>query len=148
MIHTSDQIQGRQVFELKVCASPGRDRNTEETKPAKRAKRKDPDNNTVTEAPISLSPQTLLIKRSMSSARSISNSADDEVFTLQVKGRKNYEMLKHIRDSFEAHSAISKLKRIVSGQKTMVAAEACSASSTPKRKKSSSVDSLTNSLEE
>lgn len=85
----------------------------------------------------------------MSSARSISNSADDEVFTLQVKGRKNYEMLKHIRDSFEAHSAISKLKRIVSGQKTLVADdETSSASSSPKRKKSSSVDNLTNSLEE
>lgn len=135
-----------------MCASPGRDRNTEETKATKGTKRKAPDINT-TEKGMNLSPQqaplksALAAKRTLSSAGSINSSNDEEVFTLQIKGRKNYEMLKHIRDAFEAHSAISKLKRIVSGQKTMVADETSSATSSPKRK-NSSLENSTNSLEE
>jgi len=45
----------------------------------------------------------------------VGEAADDsEIFTLQVKGRRNYDILRQVRDAFEAYSAIEKLRKIVS----------------------------------
>ena len=100
----SEQIIGRQAFEIKVCASPGRDRNSEESK----SQKKTPKLKQIPERNASL-----INTRSMSRINSIC-SDDIEVYTLQVKGKKNYEILKYMRDAFDAYSAISKLKKIVS----------------------------------
>lgn len=75
----------------------------------------------------------MMSTRSMSRKTSAS-SDDNEVFTLQVKtqfrfkknislmtqlfkkirGKRNYEILRYMRDAFDAYTAISKLKKIVS----------------------------------
>ena len=110
----SGQVIGHQVFEVKVCASPGRDRNTEEAKRIdKKPSKKAPVNMNADNSP----PCRLMNTRSMSNVRSMSSpgdAEDSEVFTLQVKGRKNYDILRQVRDAFEAYSAIEKLRKIVS----------------------------------
>jgi hypothetical protein len=85
---------------------------------------------------------------SSSGASSNNNNSEDEVFTLQIKGRKNYEILRHIRDAFEVQSAISKLKKMVSNERTMVDAKtssSCSTGSSPEKRKNSSLSSTDNS---
>lgn len=97
---------------MKVCASPGRDRNTEESKHQKKGAK--PVENTKLVTPAKPVLDSIIQTRSMPRSCSSSSKNDTDVFTLQVKGRKNYEILRHIRDAFEAYSAITKLKRIVS----------------------------------
>jgi hypothetical protein len=36
----------------------------------------------------------------------------DEIFTLKIKGRKNFEILKNLNDALEIQDAYSKLKKI------------------------------------
>ncbi|MBN3310676.1 P53 protein, partial [Amia calva] len=94
------QLLGRRCFEVRVCACPGRDRKTEEenfrkvqekssAKPAGAAKRTIKE---VTQA----APRPEVSKKTKSSP-----STEEEVFTLQVRGRERFEMLKKINESLE-----------------------------------------------
>ncbi len=128
----SSQVIGHQVFEVKVCASPGRDRNTEEAKRIENKQSKKTLVNTDANKP----PCHLMNTRSLSNLKSISALSDtenSEVFTLQIKGRKNYDLLRHIRDAFDALAAIQKLRKFVSENSSTV-------SETLKKKSSCNVD--------
>lgn len=84
------QLLGRRCFEVRVCACPGRDRKIEEENFRKRggagggAKR-------------ALSPPT---KAPETPKKRVLNP-DNEIFCLQVRGRRRYEMLKEINDALQ-----------------------------------------------
>uniref|UniRef100_A0A8C7RHD3 Cellular tumor antigen p53 n=3 Tax=Oncorhynchus mykiss TaxID=8022 RepID=A0A8C7RHD3_ONCMY len=98
------QLLGRRSFEVRVCACPGRDRKTEEinlkkqqettletkTKPAQGIKR------AMKEASLP-APQPGASKKTKSSPA----VSDDEIYTLQIRGKEKYEMLKKFNDSLE-----------------------------------------------
>ncbi|KAK2863127.1 hypothetical protein Q5P01_002660 [Channa striata] len=101
------QVLGRRCFEVRICACPGRDRKTEEENNAKSQngtkqtkKRKS--------AP---APDNTAVKKSKSA--SSAEEEDKELYTLQVRGRERYEMLKKINDGLELldkeHSTRSKV---------------------------------------
>nr|ASF61721.1 tumor suppressor p53 [Micropogonias undulatus] len=90
-------VLGRRCFEVRVCACPGRDRKTEEenstkaqsgTKQTKKRK----------SAP---TPDTTAVSVKKSKPASSAEEEEKEVFTLQIRGRKRYEMLKEINDALE-----------------------------------------------
>lgn len=100
-------VLGRRCFEARICACPGRDRKTEEENAAKARsgkqlkKRKSASGQDGTEA-----------EKKHKSASSADD--DDEVFTLRVRGRQNYEILKKINDAFELQDkAGAKSKTVV-----------------------------------
>lgn len=89
------QCLGRRSFEVRVCACPGRDRKTEEenrnktqgnTKETKKRK------NTP-------APEVPSLKRTKSA--SSGEEDDKEVFVLQIRGRKRFEMMKEIYEGLE-----------------------------------------------
>ncbi|XP_010866227.1 cellular tumor antigen p53 isoform X2 [Esox lucius] len=98
------QLLGRCSFEVRVCACPGRDRKTEEinlkkqqevaletkSKPAQGTKR-------LKEASL-LVPRPEVSKKTKVSSPVVS---DDEIYTLQIRGKERYEMLKKINDGLE-----------------------------------------------
>ncbi|XP_074518304.1 cellular tumor antigen p53 [Halichoeres trimaculatus] len=88
-------VLGRRCFEVRVCACPGRDRKTEEenhnkikteAKPQKKRK----------SVP---APEPAPVKKIKSS--SSGDEEDREIFTLQIRGRKRYELLKEIYDGYQ-----------------------------------------------
>ncbi|TRZ09120.1 hypothetical protein HGM15179_017993, partial [Zosterops borbonicus] len=85
------QTLGRRCFEVRVCACPGRDRRLEEENQARRggarggAKRALPPPD---ETPESSKKRVL--------------EPDPEIFILQVRGRKRFEMLRMINEALEA----------------------------------------------
>ncbi|KAI0238143.1 Tumor protein p73 [Lamellibrachia satsuma] len=91
-------VLGRQAIEVRICACPGRDRRGEE-RPIMSSKQ---------------SPNKKMHKLNVGTdIMSVSPSAkrrkigdDDDVFTLRVKGRQNFEILARIRDSLELASMI------------------------------------------
>ncbi|KAM8982766.1 cellular tumor antigen p53-like, partial [Ara ararauna] len=86
------QVLGRRCFEVRVCACPGRDRRLEEESQSRRggagggAKRALPPPK---EAPESSKKRVL--------------TPNNEEFSLVVRGRHRYEMLKKINDALEAY---------------------------------------------
>lgn len=84
------QLLGRRCFEVRVCACPGRDRKIEEENFRKRggaggvAKRA---MSPPTEAPEPPKKRVL--------------NPDNEIFYLQVRGRRRYEMLKEINEALQ-----------------------------------------------
>ncbi|XP_017259385.1 cellular tumor antigen p53 isoform X2 [Kryptolebias marmoratus] len=89
-------VLGRRSFEVRVCACPGRDRKTEEENAGKTQsgskqtkKRKS--------APAPNTSNSVKKVRSSSSGE----EEDKEVFTLHVRGRERYEMLKKINAGLE-----------------------------------------------
>merc|ERR1712002_270918 len=119
------EVIGRQVVEVRICACPGRDSKVEErnvlNKGAEAAAK-----GFILDGPLSMSSSSSPIgadtvpvagrkrKRAVNNeAASISHLHDDEeapsgsqggddrVFTLLVRGRETYELLKRIRDSIE-----------------------------------------------
>ncbi|CAB1415323.1 unnamed protein product [Pleuronectes platessa] len=104
-------VLGRRCFEVRVCACPGRDRKTDEessTKtpngPKQTKKRK--------QAPSNSAPHTTTVMKSKSS--SSAEEEDKEVFTVLVKGRERYEIIKKINEAFEGAAEKEKAKNKVS----------------------------------
>ncbi|XP_058684550.1 cellular tumor antigen p53 isoform X5 [Poecile atricapillus] len=96
------QTLGRRCFEVRVCACPGRDRRLEEENQRKRggAKRALPP---PAEAPESSKKRVL--------------DPDPEIFTLQVRGRKRFEMLRTINEALEAAEAAGTAPRTTRGRR-------------------------------
>jgi hypothetical protein len=119
------EVIGRQVVEVRICACPGRDSKVEErnvlNKGAEAAAK-----GFILDGPLSMSSSSSPIgadtvpvagrkrKRAVNNeaasnshlhddeeAPSGSQGGDDRVFTLLVRGRETYELLKRIRDSIE-----------------------------------------------
>ena len=76
-------MYGRQIFDIKICASPGRDRCAEEEKLIKK-KSNSFNNKILPDLPLNNQKEQ---KNKILSIKSISstNSNDNEIFTLQVK---------------------------------------------------------------
>merc|ERR1739838_1226498 len=120
------EVIGRQVVEVRICACPGRDSKVEErnvlNKGAEAAAK-----GFILDGPLSMSSSSSPIgadavpvagrkrKRAVNNEVAVNNShlhddeeapsgsqgGDDRVFTLLVRGRETYELLKRIRDSIE-----------------------------------------------
>uniref|UniRef100_A0A8B9NN15 Cellular tumor antigen p53 n=1 Tax=Accipiter nisus TaxID=211598 RepID=A0A8B9NN15_9AVES len=100
------QILGRRCFEVRVCACPGRDRKIEEENYRKRGGAKGG-------AKRALSPAA---EAPESSKKRVLNP-DPEVFCLQVRGRRRYEMLKEINEALEAAEGGAAPPRLVKGRR-------------------------------
>ncbi|XP_068164712.1 cellular tumor antigen p53 isoform X2 [Antennarius striatus] len=96
-------VFGRRCFEVRVCACPGRDRKTEEGNSTKT--QDDKGNKKRKSAP----PPDSTSARKLKTASSTEDE-DKDVFVLQVRGRKRYEMLKKINDGLELLDKDSKTR--------------------------------------
>ncbi|KAM9514218.1 cellular tumor antigen p53 [Guaruba guarouba] len=100
------QVLGRRCFEVRVCACPGRDRRLEEESQSRRggagggAKRALPPPK---EAPESSKKRVL--------------TPNNEEFSLVVRGRHRYEMLKKINDALEAYEGGAAPEQPVKGRR-------------------------------
>jgi len=110
------QVLGRRCFEVRVCACPGRDRKTEEENlnkkngqkvPSEGTKRKlqgpEVDSQGQGQGPLLGLPAP---KAGTSKRPKVEANSDDEVFYLEIRGRKRFEMLKNILDGLELRDAI------------------------------------------
>ncbi|CAF0815412.1 unnamed protein product [Brachionus calyciflorus] len=96
------EILGRLSFEIKICACPGRDRTTDENKFNKQKniqKLKEPKKE-----------ETIVKNPSIKNTESVIVDNDSqELFTLVIKGRKNYEILKNLNEALKIQDLYSKL---------------------------------------
>ncbi|KAJ8266087.1 hypothetical protein GJAV_G00125730 [Gymnothorax javanicus] len=97
------QVLGRRSFEVRVCACPGRDRKTEEDNHRKLQEKNSTKSASVTSgAKRSLKDSSLPASQPDDSKKTkTSSGSEEEVFTLQVRGRERFEMLKKINESLE-----------------------------------------------
>lgn len=98
---------GRRCFEVRVCACPGRDRRTEEENYYKKKGLKIAGKRDLLTPPV---PVPGLPKKRVL-------SEDEETFTLQIKGRERYEMLKKINDALEMQENVEQHKLTVKCRK-------------------------------
>lgn len=105
------QMLGRRSFEVRVCACPGRDRKTEESN-----FRKDQETKTMNKTPSTT--KRGLIKESSTSRPEGKKAklspfvtSDEEVYTLQIRGKERFEMLKKINDSLELSDVVPPCER-------------------------------------
>ncbi|TRY81585.1 hypothetical protein DNTS_012092 [Danionella cerebrum] len=102
------QLLGRRSFEVRVCACPGRDRKTEEANFLSK------DKEAKTLAKPSSATKRSLTKEAGSGASKpegskkakVCTSSDDEIYTLQVKGKTRYNILKQINDGLDLLSVM------------------------------------------
>ncbi len=93
-----------------LSACPGRDRNIDEKKLEKKKSKSiiDANNNKMT---IVQQPEPKIVQLinnnqiKIKSSSLLQQSIDNEIFTLQVKGKKNYEILKKLNDALELQTA-------------------------------------------
>ncbi|XP_033103882.1 cellular tumor antigen p53-like isoform X2 [Anneissia japonica] len=85
---------GRRVIEIRPCACPGRDRKNDEAECGKEKRLKEkPTKKTKVTAQSTTISQVGAKKRKL--------NTDDEIFTLTIRGRENYEMLRKINEALE-----------------------------------------------
>ncbi|XP_072544287.1 cellular tumor antigen p53 isoform X2 [Salminus brasiliensis] len=103
-LETQDgQLLGRRSFEVRVCACPGRDRKTEESNFRKQQEAK---NTSKTHATNKRCLKDTTSRPEGSKKAKTSCSSDEEIYTLQVRGRERYEFLKKINDSLELSDVV------------------------------------------
>ncbi|XP_061103743.1 cellular tumor antigen p53 isoform X1 [Conger conger] len=88
-------VLGRRSFEVRVCACPGRDRKTEEDNHRKLQEK------SVTKAATGTKRSLPASRPDDSKRTKTSSSNEEEIFTLQVRGKERFEMLKKINESLE-----------------------------------------------
>ncbi|KAM8972742.1 LOW QUALITY PROTEIN: cellular tumor antigen p53 [Pelodytes ibericus] len=98
-------LLGRRCFEVRVCACPGRDRRTEEENFMKKKDLKISGKRGLPNKPDSGHPKKRLI------------IPEGEIFTIQVRGRERYEMLKKINDALELQERVEQQKLAVKSHK-------------------------------
>uniref|UniRef100_A0A8C5QHQ2 Cellular tumor antigen p53 n=1 Tax=Leptobrachium leishanense TaxID=445787 RepID=A0A8C5QHQ2_9ANUR len=99
-------LLGRRCFEVRVCACPGRDRRTEEENYYKKKGLKITGKRDLVTSPVT--EPGLPKKRVL---------CEEETFTLQIKGRERYEMLKQINDALELQENVEQHKLTVKCRK-------------------------------
>ncbi|XP_031440929.1 cellular tumor antigen p53 [Clupea harengus] len=100
------RVLGRRCFEVRVCACPGRDRKSEEESNGKKNGEKILSG---TKRKVQTSEQERegqALPKAGSSKKPKTETSPDEIFTLQIRGRKRFEMLKSINDSLELNEIV------------------------------------------
>ncbi|RNA06799.1 tumor 63 isoform X7 [Brachionus plicatilis] len=102
------EILGRSSFEIKICACPGRDRATDENKYNKNKKLG------VEKAPVKTDSAKLINstdKEKKNSFLNLHQDDNEEIFTLVIKGRKNYEILKNLNEALRVQDLYTRMKK-------------------------------------
>ncbi|XP_077085730.1 cellular tumor antigen p53-like isoform X3 [Siphateles boraxobius] len=97
------QVLGRQCFEVRVCACPGRDRKTEEDNLKRINGEMVPGTKRITpERQVSDQLKELLPTAGLSSKKiKADSSSDEDIYILHVRGKERFEMMKTINASLE-----------------------------------------------
>uniref|UniRef100_H2ZH75 Cellular tumor antigen p53 n=1 Tax=Ciona savignyi TaxID=51511 RepID=H2ZH75_CIOSA len=91
------QIIGRRVVEVRVCSCPGRDRSQEEKR-----KRSESGSKEATKRPYKSLQGTMNIMQTSAKRKCMMAGGDDqEEFTLKIRGRDKFEMLKKIKEALD-----------------------------------------------
>ncbi|XP_078392509.1 cellular tumor antigen p53-like, partial [Cetorhinus maximus] len=99
----SGHLLGRRCFEVRVCACPGRDRKSEEENLKRQQE------NSVGKSGGSATKRSIKeVSQATTSPESRKKKvlSDDEVFTLQVRGRERYELMKKLNEALEISELI------------------------------------------
>ncbi|XP_043932626.1 cellular tumor antigen p53-like isoform X2 [Protopterus annectens] len=99
------KLLGRCCFEVRICACPGRDRKHEEAHFQKPQEKNSAKTSTGTAKRTfkEVSGSTVLLE--INKKRTV--NPEEEVFTLQVRGKERYEMLKKVNDALEIQDHLS-----------------------------------------
>nr|QCO84576.1 tumor protein suppressor 53 [Latimeria menadoensis] len=94
------RLLGRRCFEVRVCACPGRDRKTEEENSHKQQEKANP-KTAIKRAlrEVSCSDSGPYKKRAV--------NPEEELYSLQVRGRERYEMFKKLNNALELQDSVS-----------------------------------------
>uniref|UniRef100_A0A8D2LZS5 Cellular tumor antigen p53 n=1 Tax=Varanus komodoensis TaxID=61221 RepID=A0A8D2LZS5_VARKO len=87
------QLLGRRCFEVRVCACPGRDRRTEEENYQKAPGRDKKLKKAL--------PQGSVSENSKKVAKTGTNASESGTYTLQIRNRKHYQILKRLLEALE-----------------------------------------------
>ncbi|GAB1606211.1 tumor protein 63-like isoform X1 [Argonauta hians] len=104
-LEKDNQVLGRRAVEVRICACPGRDRKADEKAGCTPAKPPSPQKNGFTQ-------RSLLVTNDFTKVAPKKRKIDDEVFTVKVRGRENFELLCKLRDMMEITARVTEQEKL------------------------------------